>query len=181
MAIDEHSIAQSERRWAAAMIAASAALLAAILYASLGAHINPPSNSIETVDPATLHVAGEFVEANLGTRVEPGGEVVTRIVTAQFAFLPACVVVPQDTPVTLRLASPDVIHGVMVLGTNVNSMVVPGYVSRVRTRFKEPGDMLMPCHEFCGLGHSQMLARVRVVPKADFKPDVNGRASCAPE
>lgn len=181
MAIDEHSIARSERRWAFAMIAASAALLAAILYSSLGAHINPPSNSIEITDPATLHVTGEFVETNLGTKVEPGGEVVTRIVTAQFAFQPACVVVPQDTPVTLRLASPDVIHGIMVVGTNVNSMVIPGYVSRVRTRFKDIGDMLMPCHEFCGLGHSQMLARVRVVPKADFKPDANGRATCAPE
>lgn len=181
MAIDEHSIARSERHWTVAMVAASATLLVAILYASLGAHINPPSNSIETIDPATLHVAGEFVEGNLGTKVEPGGEVVTRIVTAQFAFQPACVVVPQDTPVTLRLVSPDVIHGIMVVGTNVNSMVVPGYVSRVRTRFKETGDMLMPCHEFCGLGHSQMLAHVRVVPKADFKPDADGRATCAPE
>lgn len=180
MAIDEQSVARSERLWGSAMIAASATLLAAIVYASVGAHITPPSNSLETVDPATLHVAGEFVEANLGTRVEPGGEIVTRIVTAQFAFQPACVVVPQDTPVTLRFASPDVIHGVMVLGTNVNSMVVPGYVSRLRTRFKDAGDMLMPCHEFCGLGHSQMLAHVRVVPKADFKPDTDGRATCAP-
>ena len=181
MAIDEHSIALSERRWAVAMLAASATLLGAIVYASVGSHINPPSNSLETVDPATLHVAGEFVEANLGTKMEPGGEVVTRIVTAQFAFQPACVVVPQDTPVTFRLASPDVIHGVMVVGTNVHSMVVPGYISRVRTRFKEAGEMLMPCHEFCGLGHSQMLAHVRVVPKADFKPDANGRVNCAPE
>ncbi|MBX7198234.1 MAG: hypothetical protein K1X51_02550 [Rhodospirillaceae bacterium] len=181
MAIDEHSVARSERRWATAMITASATLLAAIVYASLGAHITPPSNSLETVDPATLHVAGEFVEANLGTKVESGGEVVARIVTAQFAFQPACVVVPQDTPVTFRIASPDVIHGVMILGTNVNSMVVPGYVSRVRTRFQDTGDMLMPCHEFCGLGHSQMLAHVRVVAKADFKPDANGRATCAPE
>jgi cytochrome c oxidase subunit II len=26
----------------------------------------------------------------------------------------------------LRLASPDVIHGILVSGTNVNTMVVPG-------------------------------------------------------
>lgn len=181
MAIDEHSVAQSERRWSTAMIAASATLLAAIVYASVGAHITPPSNSLETIDPATLHVSGEFVEGNLGTRLEPGGQVVTRIVTAQFAFQPACVVVPQDTPVTLRFASPDVIHGIMVVGTNVNSMVVPGYVSALRTRFKDTGELLMPCHEFCGLGHSQMLAHIRVVPKADFKTDADGRATCAPQ
>jgi len=79
----------------------------------------------------------------------------------------------------LRLASPDVIHGILVSGTNVNTMVVPGYVSQVHTVFRTTGNLLMPCHEFCGLGHSQMLARVRVVPPADFQPDAEGRMSCA--
>ena len=57
----------------------------------------------------------------------------------------------------MRLASPDVIHGILVAGTNVNTMVVPGYVSQVHTVFRTTGDLLMPCHEFCGFGHSQML------------------------
>jgi len=160
------------------MAAVSAAMLVAIIYASVGMHLNPPSN-IETVDPATLHLTGEFAESNLGTSVDTKGDITTRIITAQFAFEPPCVVVPQNTPVTFRLASPDVIHGINVVGTNVNTMVVPGYVSRVHTRFSETGDHLMPCHEFCGLGHSQMLAHVRVVPANDFKPDANGRVSCA--
>jgi cytochrome c oxidase subunit II len=61
----------------------------------------------------------------------------------------------------------------------VNTMVVPGYVSRIHTTFAQTGEMLMPCHEFCGLGHSQMIARVRVVPARDFVPDANGRVACA--
>jgi len=79
----------------------------------------------------------------------------------------------------LRLSTPDVIHGILVSGTNVNTMVVPGYVSQVHTVFRRTGDLLMPCHEFCGLGHSQMLARVRVVPAEQFGPDAQGRVSCA--
>ena len=97
--------------------------------------------------------------------LESGGQIVTRIVTTQFAFVPRCVVVPVNRPVTLRLASPDVLHGILVSGTNVNTMVVPGYVSQVHTVFTRTGDLLMPCHEFCGLGHSQMLATVRVVSR----------------
>ncbi len=77
----------------------------------------------------------------------------------------------------LALGSPDVIHGILVSGTNVNTMVVPGYVSQVHTVFRTTGDLLMPCHEFCGLGHSQMLARVRVVPAEQFRPDAEGRAA----
>jgi cytochrome c oxidase subunit 2 len=178
MAVDEISVARSERRWAFAMASVTAILLVAIIYATVGLHLTPPTN-IETIDPATIHVSGEFVEDNLGTRLDPEGGLTTRLVTTQFSFSPSCVVVPQDTPVTFRLVSPDVIHGVIVVGTNVNTMVIPGYVSRVRTQFAEVGEKLMPCHEFCGLGHSQMIAKVRVVPLADFKLDNEGRASCA--
>lgn len=177
MAIDEASVSKTERQWALAMIGVAAVMLIAILVASLAFHINPPG-SVETIDPATLHLSGEFAESNLGTRIEEKGGVTTRIITAQFAFEPSCVVVPQNTPVTIKLASPDVIHGIMVVGTNVNTMVVPGYISRVRTVFRETGDKLMPCHEFCGLGHSQMLARVKVVPFEKFKADAEGRVSC---
>jgi cytochrome c oxidase subunit 2 len=115
------------------------------------------------------------------TAIEGNGRVTARIVATQFAFVPRCLVIPEDQEVTLRLASPDVIHGILVTGTNVNTMVVPGYVSQVHTIFRTTGDLLMPCHEFCGLGHSQMLARVRVVPRDQFRADAQGRVSCDPQ
>jgi hypothetical protein len=33
---------------------------------------------------------------------------------------------------------------------NLHTMVVPGYVAEVRTRFTRPGIYQMPCNEFCG-------------------------------
>ncbi|MBY0509206.1 MAG: hypothetical protein K2P94_03550 [Rhodospirillaceae bacterium] len=179
MAVDEISTVRSERIWTYAMVAVAAVMLVAIVHAGIAQHFGTPSNSIETVDPNTLHLAGEFVSENLGTRVGLDGKITTRVVTTQFAFAPDCVVVPQHMQVTLRAASPDVLHGLMIMGTNVNTMVVPGYVSQVHTVFDKTGEMLMPCHEFCGLGHSQMVARVRVVPLEDFQPDEQGRVSCA--
>ena len=178
MSADEHSVAKSERRWVAAMGGVTVILIGAITYASAALHLNPPTN-IETIDPATIHVRGEFADGNLGTRLDDESGVTIRLVTTQFSFAPSCVVAPQDTPVTFRIVSPDVIHGIIVVGTNVNTMVIPGYVSSVRTRFKEIGEMLMPCHEFCGLGHSQMIAKVKVVPLSEFKLDADGRAACA--
>jgi cytochrome c oxidase subunit 2 len=47
-------------------------------------------------------------------------------------------------------------------------MVVPGFVAEVRTRFAAVGDYTMPCHEYCGLSHHDMWARVAVVPKDQF-------------
>lgn len=177
-AITEREIVGVETRWALAMGAVVLVIFAAIVWAALAMGRTPPSNG-QVIDPKTLQLSNEFSEANLGTRVEAGGLVVTRIVAAQFQFTPACVVVPIGRTVTLRLSSPDVIHGVLITSTNVNTMVIPGYISQVRTLFRQPGDLLMPCQEFCGLGHGQMVATVRVVPAAKFHPGPDGRIACA--
>lgn len=177
-ALQEQDVVRIELRWAMAMGLVVCLILGAILYAALAMHINPPSN-VELIDPKTLHLSSEFTESNLGTRVEPDGSIVARIVATQFMFVPDCVVLPAGKRVTLRFATPDVIHGILLTGTNVNTMIVPGYVSQVHTVLKSTGDLLMPCHEYCGLGHSQMLATVRVVAPDRFRPDEQGRADCA--
>jgi cytochrome c oxidase subunit 2 len=177
MAISEEAILKSELRWAAVVAVIVGIILIAILYAAIAMHVNPPSNR-EYVDPTTLHLSAEFTESNLGTRVDPNGQIVARVIATQFEFVPNCIVLPANRDVTLRITSPDVIHGLLVTGTNVNTMVIPGYVAQVHTVFRKTGDLLMPCHEFCGLGHSQMLATVRVVPPDRFQPDADGRVSC---
>ncbi len=177
MAIKESTILKSELRWAMVVGGIVAVILGAILYAALTMHMNPPSNR-EYIDPKTLHLSAEFTESNLGTRVDPNGQIVARVIATQFEFVPNCIVLPAKRQVTLRFASPDVIHGILVTGTNVNTMIVPGYVSQVHTVFTRTGDLLMPCHEFCGLGHSQMLATVRVVPPEAFTPGADGRIFC---
>lgn len=177
MAASEEAILRSELRWALVSLGTVSLIMLAVIYAGLVHHINPPSN-IEKIDPKTLHLSGEFTEPNLGTRISADGQVTSRIVATQFAFEPRCIVVPANRPVTLRFASPDVIHGILVTGTNVNTMIVPGYVSQVHTVFTRTGDLLMPCHEFCGLGHSEMAATVRVVPAERLKPDASGRVTC---
>lgn len=177
MAINESEILKSELRWSAVVAAIVAIILGAILYAAIAMHINPPSNR-EYVDPKTLHLSAEFTEANLGTRIDPNGQIVARVIATQFEFVPNCIILPAQRDVTLRFTSPDVIHGILVTGTNVNTMIVPRYVAQVHTRFTKTGELLMPCHEFCGLGHSQMLATVRVVPPEAFRPGADGRVAC---
>jgi cytochrome c oxidase subunit II len=124
---------------------------------------------VETIDPTTLHLGGEFAESNLGTAQEQDGSLTARLVAVQYAFVPDCVKLAVDTPVKFRLTSTDVIHGFLLPATNVNTMVVPGFVSEVRTRFTRPGVYSMPCNEFCGNGHHGMWARVSVVPKEQFQ------------
>src|SRR5262245_31363187 len=139
-----------------------------IVFMALTRDINPPSN-VELLDPKTLHLSGEFAEQNLGTTVAPDGGVTVRVIATQFMFVPHCIAVPRGRRVTLRFATPDVVHGLLITGTNVNTMVVPGFVAQVYTEFTQAADLLMPCHEYCGLGHSEaalpcaFLGRVRSI------------------
>ncbi|MEJ0092405.1 MAG: cytochrome C oxidase subunit II [Methylocella sp.] len=175
--MNEQDIQKTERRWAAIVIVAVAIMLAVTGVSSFVMAMHPPSH-VETTDPTTLGANKEFAENNLGASVNPDGSVTVRIIAAQFAFVPRCIPVPQGKPVTIRVTSPDVIHGFLIAGTNANTMVVPGYVSEIHTVFNEAGDHLMPCHEFCGLGHSEMWSLVRVIPQSEWRNDENGRASC---
>jgi cytochrome c oxidase subunit 2 len=174
----ERRILGTELLWGFGVGVLIAATLSMIVVTALTRDINPPSN-VERIDPKTLHLSGEFAEQNLGTTVTPDGRVTTRGITPQFMFVPRCIAVPRGRPGTLRFATPDVLHGRRITGTNVNTMVVPGYVAQVHTEFTRGGDLLMPCHEYCGLGHSEMWATVQVLPDDQFKPGQDGRVSCA--
>jgi cytochrome c oxidase subunit 2 len=177
--VPEEEVARTENHWVLIMLGMLGVMMAIIVVTGVTHALNPPSN-VETVDPTTLHLGGEFVESNLGTAVEPDGSVTVRMIGEQYAFVPDCARVPVDTPVKFRLTSTDVIHGFLLPATNVNTMVMPGYIAEVRTRFSRPGVYNMPCHEFCGDGHHGMWARVNVLPREQF-PQLAAleRTSCA--
>jgi cytochrome c oxidase subunit 2 len=163
----EEAAAQVERRWAAVAIAVIALIV--VMAAFAGIHqATMPQLRMEIADPRTLHISGEFIESNLGSAVEPDGSVTVRAIGQQYSFTPQCVLVPTGAEVTFRATSADVVHGFLIEGTNVNTMLVPGYVSIISTRFDKPGDHYMPCHEFCGTGHEGMWGHVKVVDKGVF-------------
>jgi cytochrome c oxidase subunit 2 len=177
--VPEEEITRVENRWVAIMLAMLAVMMAVIVVTGITHSLHPPSN-VETIDPTTLHLSGEFAESNLGTAAEPDGSVTVRLVAEQYAFVPDCSRVPVDTPVKFRITSTDVVHGFLLPATNVNTMVVPGFVAEVRTSFSRPGVYSMPCNEFCGSGHHGMWAKVKVVPKDQFTQLAsNERTSCA--
>ena len=176
--LPERLIAATERGWLFAMAAVLGIMLGVIVVTGMTQMLHPLS-SVETIDPTTLHLRGEFVESNLGAAVEPDGSVTVRILAEQYTFVPQCVKVPVATPVHFRLTSADVTHGFFVEETNTNAMIVPGFITDVRAKFQRTGEYKMPCDEYCGYGHHAMAARVIVVPKDEFKNVVPGeRVTC---
>jgi len=157
-----------ERHRAAVATALMALLVVMAVFA--GVHqATLPQSHVETADPRTLHLHGEFIESNLGSALEPDGSVTVRAIGQQYSFTPQCILVPTDTPITFRVTSADMVHGFLITGTAINLMLVPGYISSIPARFDKPGDRHMPCQEFCGLGHEGMWGRIKIIDKATFQ------------
>jgi cytochrome c oxidase subunit II len=158
---------RGDRRWLVAAATMVAAMMAVVVAAGL---VNPPhpAGSVAVIQLKAQHLAGEFAAGNLGTAIEPDGSATVRLIAGQYDFIPHCIQVPAGTNVTFRLTSGDAARGFLLPDTDVNTIVVPGLVTEVRTNFATEGKYVMPCHELCGLGHQAMWSYVNVVPKQRF-------------
>lgn len=143
--------------WASAGLIAL--FLVAILVPAALQAVHPPSH-IETVDPAALAAHAEFGTPTVSTRSD--GRIVASVVASTFAFSPDPIVVPVGLPVTFRITSSDVMHGFQIVGTNANSMAIPGYVSQFSLTFTRRGEYVITCNEYCGILHHAMVGKLIV-------------------
>ena len=120
------------------------------------------------VDPLSLHLAGEFMESNLGTEQGGDGSVTVRMIAQQYLFIPHCILVPAGVPVHLRITSADAVHSLNFIGTKYNVKVLPGTISEAQLQFPNAGEFKTACTEFCGAGHYAMRSRLKVVPRDQF-------------
>ena len=154
-----------ERVWMWGVSAMLALFFVTTAVAAIGHHLVPPSH-IETIDPRTVMNDARFRQQ--GVSVDSHGAVQATLVGLMFTWLPPTFSVPAATPVTFHITSMDVIHGFEIVRTNGQSMVVPGYISQFTTEFIDPGEYLIACNEYCGIGHHGMMAKMTVVPKAEW-------------
>ena len=77
--VPEEVFARTETHWLIVMGGMLVVMMAVVVATGVTNALHPPSN-VETVDPTTLHLGGEFAESNLGTAVERDGSVTVRLI-----------------------------------------------------------------------------------------------------
>jgi cytochrome c oxidase subunit II len=99
-----------------------------------------------------------------------------RVIAQQFAWrfeYPAeirseTLVLPVDRDVVLELHALDVLHSFWVPEFGQKQDAVPGDVTEVAVTPTKVGEYTIICTELCGLGHSLMRDRVRVVEQGEY-------------
>lgn len=76
--------------------------------------------------------------------------------------------VPRARPVKLILSSKDVIHSFFVPELRVKKDAVPNAYTTLWFEATEAGEATVQCTEYCGAGHSAMLAKLIVQEEKDF-------------
>ena len=133
-------------------------LVLGVLGFSMGAAT--PSEHRHTIDPTKVSQTPPFDNPGL---IQLGDKHYRAVMTAYiFGFSPHNMEIPAGSTVDFEVTTPDVVHGFAIVGTNVNFMVVPGEVSHFRYTFDQPGEYLVICNEYCGIGHEFMKTTIIV-------------------
>ena len=82
--------------------------------------------------------------------------------------------VPVGQPVRLLMTSKDLLHSLWIPSFRVKMDVIPGRFTALWFEATKVGTYRLACTEYCGKGHSDMLAVVHVVAKDEFHP-TNGQ------
>jgi cytochrome c oxidase subunit 2 len=161
-----------EKLWLAASILLILLLIGSVTYGAVGPGVAMVADSEPTIDSQGLDEDERFSEP----RVEQVGEneYAAYVVAYQFGFEPSPIVVPENSTVTFYITSRDVIHGFEVVGTNANTMVVPGEVSELTVEVEGPEEYGLLCNEYCGAGHHVMEGKVNVVTQAEYEERTSG-------
>src|SRR5665648_73336 len=77
-------------------------------------------------------------------------------------------VLPVNKPVKLDLVSEDVNHSLFIPAFRVKEDVVPGYNNYLWFTPNYIGDYEILCTEYCGLLHSAMTSKTRIVDQEEF-------------
>lgn len=156
-----------EKLWLVASLVLIVGFIATVTYGAVGVGIAMIDDSEGTIDPNAIDEDDRFAEP----RVEAvgDGEYEAYVVAMQFVFQPNTIEVPEDSTVTFHVTSRDVIHSFSIVGTNANTMVIPGEISTMTVEVDEPGTYGILCNEFCGSGHHTMEGQLVVVPEDEFE------------
>lgn len=132
--------------------------IAALIISVVGHHASL-AESAGRIEPTEVHETPPFDEPGLH---QTGPDEYDLVLVAQaWQWTPSEITVPVDADVRILATSVDVIHGLKLRDTNANVMVIPGQISEVQdVRFDEPGTYWLFCHEYCGIGHHNMAAKV---------------------
>ena len=147
---------------------------------------NPLLELVWTLVPTLIALSMFYVgwQSFLGLRGVPKDALDIRVTGMQFAWVfkypdgkrsEGLLVVPLGRAVKITLTSLDVIHGFYVPGFRIKMDARPNMKTYTWFYAGRPGTYKVFCSQYCGKGHADMMADIRVVPESDYLDWLRGK------
>ncbi len=164
-----------EKIWFAAALVLIIAFISTVTYGAVGAGIQMVDDDGGEIDPNAISEHPTFegyqdvaaTDASVSQINESHYE--ARINAQHPNFFPGEITVPEGSTVTFHITAQDVIHSYDIVGTNVNTMVIPGQIATLTAEFEEPQEYGVVCSEYCGELHHEMEGKVNVVSEEEWE------------
>lgn len=159
-----------ERLWLVCSLVLIILFIGTVTYGAVGAGYGMVDDEGGEVSPTDPTASENFKNPGVYSASEPGHYHVY-VKALQFQFMPGTnepIRVPAGSTVTFHVVSADVVHGFEVVGTNINTMAIPGQKAVVTAEFETPGEYGLVCNEYCGGGHHTMAGTLKIIPQSQF-------------
>lgn len=111
-----------------------------------------------SVAPANAYEIRATAEMYMWTFTYPNGNVLVNEL-----------VVPKDKPFKIVMSSKDVLHSFFVPEFRVKQDVIPGTYTTIWFEANAKRETVLFCTEYCGVGHSEMMAKVFSVEPSEWE------------
>lgn len=141
---------------------------------------NYPLEIVWTIVPTLIALSMFYVgwSSYLGLRTVPDGAMEVEVLAQQYSWIFVYdndkeieneLVVPLGRAVKLNITSLDVLHSFFVPAFRIKVDAVKGMSTYTWFYADELGEYDIECTEYCGVNHSVMVAKLRIVPEAEFQ------------
>lgn len=141
---------------------------------------NYPLEIVWTIIPTLIALSMFYVgwSSYLGLRTVPDDAMEVEVLAQQYSWIFVYdndketeneLVVPLGRAVKLKITSLDVIHSFFVPAFRIKVDAVKGMSTYTWFYADELGEYDIECTEYCGVDHSAMVAKLRIVPETEFQ------------
>ncbi len=141
---------------------------------------NYPLEIIWTIIPTLIALSMFYIgwSSYLGLRTVPDNAMQVEVLAQQFSWIFVYdndkeseneLVVPLGRAVKLNISSLDVIHSFFLPAFRIKVDAVKGMPTYAWFYADKIGDYDIECTEYCGAGHSAMVAKLKIVPEKEFQ------------
>ena len=141
---------------------------------------NYPLEIVWTIIPTLIALSMFYVgwSSYLGLRTVPDDAMEVEVLAQQYSWIFVYdndketeneLVVPLGKAIKLNITSLDVLHSFFIPAFRIKVDAVKGMPTYTWFYADELGEYDIECTEYCGVDHSAMVAKLRIVPEAEFQ------------